>query len=218
MLPLLAALTVACSGDVADPTFVLGAGVLIDTTANHALDAEVTWGGDIVGVTSVEASDTSWSGAVEVELAEGDTADVRCGREPCSRAWSGTMTLDDVVLHHGGRAAEDDAGFDCVYEGLGDDVCDSAAGFDFDPPDVRLDGVLDLALGWRDAGYPGNVLSVWQITTTGPSALRARGLAMDRTAALTLTYEAAWDEFSGHVVVRGTVDGAASGYDFGWTD
>lgn len=208
LLPLL---LVGC-GDVRDSTFVLGAGLLAHATA-YTLDPGAE--GDLPAVTRIDARD-GWSGAAEVTLtAVTDTLD--CGGTACAGAWTGTLTLEYVVLHDGGQAARDDAGFDCVYGGFADDVCDADAGFDFNPPDVTLTGTFDLILGWRASDIGSETQEFWHITATAP-ALRAQGFAADRTADLALTYDADWDEYSGHVDVQGTVDGAPSGYDHGWTD
>lgn len=56
----------------------------------------------------------------------------------------------------------------------------------------------------------------WHIETKAPGALHASALWIDRTADVTLTYDAWKDDYYGDVAVAGTVDGAASGYDYGW--
>ena len=84
--------------------------------------------------------------------------------------------------------------------------------------DEHLDGVLEVDAGWRQEERAGTQTSVWHLATRHPESLRARGFALDRTASLTLTYDADWDDFSGHIRFAGTVDDAASAYDYGWWD
>ena len=206
----------ACSGDVADDTFLLGAGAVLDRTADTLDDAQVA-DGDVDGVESVAASDGSWSGVVPVELASADDLGLDCDGTPCPRAWTARLTLDDVVLHDGGRAAEADASFDCAPGGFGEDRCDDT--FGFDPPDVHLDGVLEVEVGWRQAEHSaGETTRFFHLATRDAASLRAHGFALERTASVSVTYDADWDEYSGHVRVTGTVDGAAGAYDYGWTD
>lgn len=214
---ILAALTASCSADVADDTFLLGAGSVIDWTAD-SLDRQLLVAEELDPVESVSASDGSWSGVVSVDLASADDLGLDCDGAPCTLAWTARLTLDDVVLRDGGRAQEYDDGFDCVGDGFAGDRCDTQAGFGFDPPDVHLDGIMDVVAGWRQEEGAGTRTSFWHLATTEPASLRARGFTLERTASLTVTYDADWDDFSGHVRVSGTVDGAATAYDYGWTD
>ncbi len=203
-----------------DHALLLGAGVITDDIATVLRAA--SWPDappPPPSSTMIGEGDNAWTGEVDLDWETPiDTEACALLAPPCIAVSVG-VTLDDVVVHHGGSATLwDDV--DCELAGVDDDEdalrCDSSAGFDLDPPAFHLDGsfVLDLELHPPDDTGDYRLVAV----TDAPALLTASGVWIDRAAMLTLRLGTGGDEYVGAARVTGTVDGIAYSYDYGWTD
>ena len=174
---------------------------------------------DVFAFESVEEpTDDSWAGDAALSLTAADAPDAECRYDPCSFGATATVELAQVLVRGGGQAMADDEGFDCPAYSETRDNCESKRGFNLDPADFILDGRVELAVGWRLGDESESGMVAWHITTTVPATLHVAALGLDRTADVTMEYEAWWDGFGGHFNVAGTVDGMPSGYDWYFTD
>ncbi len=217
--PALLLLLVGCTTtpEAEDPALFLGAGVITEDVAD--LFHVANWYADMPSSTMIGEGEHAWTGEVDLNWETPiDTETCALLAAPCI-AVSVTVTLDDVVVHHGGSATMWDD-FDCQLAGVDDDDdalrCDSSEGFDLDPPAFHLDGsfVLDLEL------HPPNDTDRYGLVavTHAPALLSASGVWIDGAAMVTLHLAKGGNEFTGAVRVTGTVDGASYSYDYGWSD